>query len=56
MILRQLKSLKTAYWITSGLVFLAGLLACYTTGDRERLTVFAAASLTRAFTEAAAAF
>ena len=56
MILHQLKSLKTAYWITSGLVFLAGLLSCYTTGDRERLTVFAAASLTRAFTEAAAAF
>ncbi|MCH8898765.1 MAG: molybdate ABC transporter substrate-binding protein [Chloroflexi bacterium] len=56
MIRRQLNSLKTASWVTFGLVFLAGLLSCSTTGDRERLTVFAAASLTQAFTEAAAAF
>lgn len=39
-----------------GPVFLAGLLACSAPSDRETLTVFAAASLTQAFTEAAAAF
>ena len=53
---RHLQSLKAACWVTIGTVFLAGLLACTTSGDRETLTVFAAASLTQAFTEAAAAF
>jgi len=53
---RQLQSLMASCWVTIGTVFLAGLLACSTSGDRETLTVFAAASLTQAFTEAAAAF
>lgn len=35
---------------------LAGLLACSASGGRETLTVFAAASLSQAFTEAAAVF
>ena len=56
MIRRHLPSLKAAYWVIMGPVFLAGLLACSAPSDRETLTVFAAASLTQAFTEAAAAF
>lgn len=56
MIRRHLRSLNAASWVTMGPVFLAGLLACSASGDRETLTVFAAASLTQAFTEVAAAF
>ena len=56
MIRHHLRSLTTASWVTLGPVFLAGLLACSTSTARETLTVFAAASLTQAFTEVAAAF
>ena len=56
MIRRHLPSLKAAYWVIMGPVLLAGLLACSAPSDRETLTVFAAASLTQAFTEAAVAF
>lgn len=49
-------SLKVACWVALGPALLAGLLACSGADDRETLTVFAAASLTQAFTEAAAAF
>ena len=39
-----------------GAIFLSGLVACASSGDRETLTVFAAASLMETFTEVASAF
>ena len=53
---RWLQSLKESCGLVLGTITLAGLLACSSSGDKETLTVFAAASLTQAFTEIARAF
>ena len=48
--------LEWACRITMGAVLIAAILACSGTGGKETLTVFAAASLTQAFTEVGDAF